>query len=369
VVKAAAFGVPLPLCSCGVIPVAASLHRQGAGRGATTAFLISTPQTGVDSIFITYGLLGPVFAIFRPIAALVTGIIGGLLVAAADGDHSAIRQQNFPGDEGMEPADGHGRGWRALHYGFVALPRDIGKALLVGLVVAALISALTPRDYFAHIVPPGILQILLLMVVGIPIYVCATASVPLAYALIMTGVSPGAAFAFLMTGPATNAATIATVWKVLGAKTAAIYLATMAAAAVAGGLLLDRIVTGAQVLTGGQAAWMLPMAVRETAAIVLLALLLFGVARPWLAALGGAGKEGEAGMRLKITGMTCSHCAARVREALLACPGVSAARVDLDRGAAWVEGSEADQSELLSAVRQAGYGAESLDEKGSQDGT
>ncbi|MDY7010986.1 MAG: permease, partial [Planctomycetota bacterium] len=231
VVKAAAFGVPLPLCSCGVIPVSASLRRHGAGKGATTSFLIATPQDGVDSIMVTYGLLGGVYAIFRPIVALVTGIAGGAIVNIADGN-STSGDVSADAHKDYFTRNGHGRIRRIFTYGFDTLPKDIGRALLVGLVLAALISAVVPKDYFSGIFPPGILQILVLMLAGIPVYVCATASVPLVYALIVAGVSPGAAFAFLMTGPATNAATITTIWKVMGRRTTIIYLSVMIAGAL-----------------------------------------------------------------------------------------------------------------------------------------
>jgi len=241
VFKASLVGVPLPLCSCGVIPVAASLRRHGSSRGATTAFLISTPQTGVDSIAVTYGMLGPVFAIFRPIAAFISGMIGGWIVEILD--------------DGKDPGNGahncecescaHGPRRnvfiRALHYGFRVLPRDIAKPLLAGLLIAGVISAFVPQDFFSSKVESRFAQMLIMMAFGIPLYVCATASVPIAAAMMMKGISPGAALVFLMTGPATNAATIATIWKTMGKRTAFIYLAVVAGTALASGILLDSL--------------------------------------------------------------------------------------------------------------------------------
>ncbi len=361
VVKAAALGVPLPLCSCGVIPVSASLRRHGASRGATTSFLIATPQDGVDSIMATYSLLGGVFAIFRPLVALLTGVVGGAIVSLVDKEQeSAVGGQDAPA---VAPsADGHGRIYRMLTYSFGTLPRDIGRALLVGLFVAALISALVPKNYFANVVPPGIWQVLVLMLAGIPVYVCATASIPLAYALILTGVSPGAAFAFLMTGPATNAATIATVWKVMGRRTAMIYLAVMAAGALAGGLLLDGIVTGEQVARAAGAGLMLPSIVKHIAAVVLLGVLIVGIVRPLVHK--HAQKAAAAGaVELKITGMTCTNCAQAVGRALRSCPGVASAEVDLDNGLAIVTGDAVEVAALCKAVEELGYGAEPIAEK------
>ncbi|MBU8869883.1 MAG: SO_0444 family Cu/Zn efflux transporter [Gemmatimonadales bacterium] len=246
--RASLFGVPLPLCSCGVIPVAASLKQHGASRSATTAFLLSTPQTGVDSILVTWTLLGPLFAVFRPIAALLTGLLGGGLVQAFDPPRRSAEEINAElsthttahvHSPQVRP-QGPGPKLRAcLNYGFVTLPADIGRALLFGLIIAGLMGALIPVDSLVRFLGSGALSIALMMIVGIPIYVCATASVPLAASFIFLGATPGAALAFLIAGPATNAATVTTVARVLGKRTAFIYLLTVAISAFGGGLLLD----------------------------------------------------------------------------------------------------------------------------------
>jgi uncharacterized membrane protein YraQ (UPF0718 family) len=237
--KASLFGVPLPLCSCGVIPVSMSLHKHGASKGSTISFLLSTPQTGVDSIFVTFSLLGPVLAIFRPLTALVTGIVGGVLVdvfgqGAEDEKEPAPKCSDEGGEENTRTIVG------GLKYGFITLPRDIGKAMLIGLVIAAVISAFVPDNFFAERLPArGILAMVVMMFLGIPVYVCATASVPVAAALILKGLAPGVALVFLITGPATNAAAFTTIWKVLGGRTAIAYLFTVAVCAIGAGLLLD----------------------------------------------------------------------------------------------------------------------------------
>lgn len=240
VFKAALFGVPLPLCSCGVIPVAASLRRQGASPAATTAFLISTPQTGVDSIAVTGALLGPVMALFRPVAALVTGVLGGGLVAAGE------RQAKTAGSQPAGPVETTeaGRLRQALRYGFESLPRDIGKPLLIGLLLAGLITAVVPAGTFAGLLGEGLVPILIMMAFSIPLYVCDTGSVPLAAGFIHAGVSPGAALSFLIAGPTTNAAALATLLKILGRRNTVLYLATIAGSAVGGGLLLDAVSAG-----------------------------------------------------------------------------------------------------------------------------
>jgi uncharacterized membrane protein YraQ (UPF0718 family) len=277
--KASVLGVPLPLCSCGVIPVSMSLRKHGASKGSTIAFLLSTPQTGVDSIFVTLSLLGPVFAIFRPVAALITGLVGGTLV---DVFGQGIEAQNHPPEKCTDECCSDvktSRITKGLKYGFITLPRDIGKAMLVGLLVAAFISALVPDGYFAEKLGTGIFPLIAMMFLGIPVYVCATASVPVAAVLIMKGLTPGAALVFLMTGPATNAASFVTIWKVLGKTTAILYLATVAGCALMSGILLDYAAAGIDFEVAARPGWMLPDAVKSISALVLFAVLGFALFR------------------------------------------------------------------------------------------
>jgi len=283
-VKASVFGVPLPLCSCGVIPVSMSLHKHGASKGSTISFLLSTPQTGVDSIFVTLSLLGPLFAVFRPLAAFITGIVGGGLVNLLTAEKSGEGQTEKCTDECCTTEGKKDKVKAGLKYAFVTLPRDIGKPMLAGIVIAAVISAFVPDDFFAEKLGTGIAPMLIMMVLGIPVYVCATASVPIAAALILKGISPGAALVFLMTGPATNAASFATIYKTLGRKTALVYLATVAGAALLFGLLLDYLAAGVGFAVVSKPSWMLPAAVKYVAAVILLAVLGYAI-------LGG--KKGE----------------------------------------------------------------------------
>lgn len=278
ILKASIFGVPLPLCSCAVIPVASSLRRNGASKGATSAFLLSTPQTGVDSILATYGLLGPVFAIFRPLAAFLVGAIGGTAISAVsrstnnapEGETSCENCKNE--EKHTLPAY-----LRALRHGFIVLPRDIGKSLVVGLTIAGLIGAFVPADFFAERVGTGIATMFLMMLFGIPIYVCATASIPIAAAMMMKGVTPGAALVFLMSGPATNAATIAAVWTMLGRRQTIVYLLVVASTAIGAGLFLDFFFDiaklDAEIVTG----WMPPPWMQTVAAFILLVVLVNAV--------------------------------------------------------------------------------------------
>ena len=276
--KASLFGIPLPLCSCGVIPVSMSLHKHGASKGSTISFLLSTPQTGADSILVTLSLLGPLFAVFRPLAALATGIVGGTLVNLF-GRTTEDQNQVPPkcSDECCGGAENHKKIARGLKYGFVTLPRDIGKAMLVGLVIAAVISALVPDGYFAQKLVTGIFPMVVMMFLGIPVYVCATASVPVAAALILKGLTPGAVLVFLMTGPATNAASFVTIWKVLGKAAAIIYLITVAGCALLSGVLLDYIAAGVNFEIATRPGWMLPPIIKYVSTVVLLAVLAFAI--------------------------------------------------------------------------------------------
>ncbi len=286
--KAAIFGVPLPLCSCGVIPVSMSLYKQGASKGSTISFLLSTPQTGVDSILVTYSLLGPVFAIFRPLVALVTGMVGGILVsvfghvrrASSLAGDSRAETHDLPATDPASNDQTKPTWWKrfveGMDHAFITLPRSLGKPLLLGLAIAAAISALTPDDFFAGRFGRGLPAMLVMMAVGIPIYVCASASVPVAAALILKGLSPGAVLVFLMTGPATNAAGLVTIWNTLGRRTAILYLITVAACALGAGLLLDAIVYNTQIEVMTHVHQMIPPVVRNLSAFILLALLSYG---------------------------------------------------------------------------------------------
>lgn len=259
VVKAALLGVPLPLCSCGVLPLAFSLRRSGAGKGATVSFLASTPQTGVDSIMLTWSLLGPVFAVTRVVTAFVSGVLAGVLTdrfagegeAAGGGkpsDSCACERSGQPESRGSAVETGNVAGppaWRrALRHGFVTLPRDMSRPLLAGVLVSGIVAAFVPEGFFAGHMPPGIASYLLALLVGIPVYVCSASSVPIAAGFIHMGVSPGAAMVFLVAGPATNAAAVAAMWRQIGRAGTALYLAAIAAASLAAGAVLDLLFEG-----------------------------------------------------------------------------------------------------------------------------
>jgi uncharacterized membrane protein YraQ (UPF0718 family)/copper chaperone CopZ len=359
VLKATVLGIPLPLCSCGVIPVAASLRRHGAGRAPATAFLISTPQTGVDSFLVSFSLLGPVIALFRVAAALVSGVIGGLVVGRIGGEGS---------DETSPPAcaaaccasHGHpGRIQRALRYGFVTLPDDIGPALLVGLLAAGGVAVLVPDAFFASLLGGGIGAMGIMLLAGVPMYVCATASVPLAAALMAKGVSPGAALVFLMTGPATNMAAVTTLWKMMGRRSALAYLAVVGVTALASGLALDALFSAASLgITQGTVEELLPGVVHTLSAAVLVGILASSLLRAARRHLGDRSAAAVAKpLLLKVGGMRCHVCGTRVRRALGGEAGVDSVDEDLENGAAVVRGKNLDVPSLRRNLEELGFTA------------
>ena len=242
----ALFGVPLPLCSCGVLPTAMSLRKQGASKGATASFLISTPETGVDSIIATYSVLGLPFAVIRPVAAFCNAIMGGWLINKF-GDKDEV----VPVDASAKTCCCHhkqeethhegflGKMREALRFGFVEMIEDIGKWLVIGLVIAGLITVFVPDEFFALFRGNTQLSMLLVLCIAIPMYICATGSIPIAVALMMKGLTPGAALVLLMAGPACNMASILVINKTLGRKSLVLYLVSIITMAILWGHVVD----------------------------------------------------------------------------------------------------------------------------------
>jgi hypothetical protein len=363
VIKATLFGVPLPLCSCGVIPVTAGMYRQGASRGAASAFLLATPQTGVDSIFATYALLGPVFAVVRPVVALVSGIFGGAVIDLVDrreADNQQTDDLKSCSDCHDDDVTGGNKFSRMLRYGFVTLPGDIAWAMMVGVVVAGVLGAFIQQDQFESLLGGGITAMLLMMLVGTPLYVCSTASIPLALGFMHLGASPGAALVFLITGPATNAATISVMWKLLGRRTAIIYLLTVVISALIAGWLLDKVGVSLPMSSLGHAHDQTMGVMNHISAAVLIFLLMFGLISRRNAKTAKGKLMTDAAsetLTLQIEGMSCSHCTDTAAKAILATPGVTAATVQLSPGQAVVQGDNLDVPALVSAIRGVGYEA------------
>lgn len=288
IMKASLIGIPLPLCSCGVVPMAVSLRRQGASRGATLSFLISTPEIGVDSILITYGLFGPVMAILRPIAAFVTAMTCGLIQewlpsppeAPPAADESCAVCHN--GGEGEHAHTAGEKGRRVFQYAFVEFFEDTAKWLVIGVVLAGIIATfVTPEFVKSHLGSP-LVQMGLMLLIGIPIYTCASASTPIAAAFVAAGFTPGAALVFLLVGPATNAISVTLIAKFLGRRAATVYLLSIATVSVGLGLALDALVRafGLEIsVTSAELGEGALNLVHLAGAVVLAVLIVFSVVR------------------------------------------------------------------------------------------
>ena len=390
VLYAALFGIPLPLCSCGVIPTAMSLRREGASKGAVASFLIATPQTGVDSIIATYSLMGLPFAIVRPFIAFLTALFGGQMVNMVE----AKPNQAFPkgrmsdsisNQEGIVKAgcscghehdhEHHHHGFikklrSALSYAFLDMMEDIGKWLMVGLIVAGLITVLVPDSFFEIFKDNSLASMLLVLCFSIPMYLCATGSIPIAVALMLKGLTPGAALVLLMAGPACNMASILVINKVMGRKTLITYLASIIIGAVGFGLAIDHLLPR---------EWFIPTIApsaecchEETSIFSwictgVLVLLLINAA--WHHYHGGHhhchchdtetcdSPINTYDMEITIKGMNCNHCRANAEKAILACNGVTSASVDLASGKAQINGN-ADLNEIRPAIEAIGFSVE-----------
>jgi HflK protein len=311
---ASVLGAPLPLCSCGVLPTALGLRKQGATPGATVAFLVATPETGADSISLTYALTDPVMTVFRPIAGVVTAIAAGLATnffavprlrhapaavlppAAGDpaADHGVHREV---GDDGHVHApyplaradDGeHTRmaapdaARRIVQYAFVELLDDVSYWLVLGIVLSAVATFALPPELFEGIWGGGIVSMLLMLILGVPLYTCASSSTPMAAALALKGLSPGAALVFLLAGPATNLGGLVVLLKVLGRRAVAVYLTAVVAATLAAGFALNAVYRAWGLdprATFGAAPEFVPNPLKIAGALALIALLALSMRR------------------------------------------------------------------------------------------
>jgi hypothetical protein len=272
-----------------VLPAAASLKKQGANTGATTAFLISTPESGVDSIALTYALLDPYMTVARPVAGLATASAAGILENLFTSEES---EKKVPPDLSC-PVDGccdgidcppevhkahHTRWekmWAGLKYAFFDLWADLAGWFLLGLLLAGIITSSIPTELMSRHLGGGLASMLIMLAVGIPFYICAAGSTPIASALLLKGVSPGAALVFLLAGPATNITSLTVLVGVLGKRATAIYLSTIAVASVLLGLLLDQVYVWFGISAramAGQAAGIIPFWLQTGCAMLLLAL-------------------------------------------------------------------------------------------------
>lgn len=354
VVWAALLGVPLPLCSCGVIPTAIGLRNEKASKGAIASFLIATPQTGIDSILATFSLMGLGFAIIRPTAALITGVCGGLLVNRLVKDEGSC---SLEGSSQLSSLNSQLKIWRVLKYAYYEMLRDIGLRLLIGLIVAALIQVAIPDEFFLSFGSQPLLQMLAILVIAVPMYICSTGSIPVAAALMMKGLSPGAALVMLMAGPAVNMASILVVHKSMGRRFTAVYLMTIVGFAILFGLLLnatgwDFTITNQHVCCMNTSV--LPSPFKLICATVLTVLIIFALMMKFFSKFTSKKTIAPDITIYRVEDMHCSHCEAAVVRAVEALPGVENAKASASANTLTIKGSATEET-IRAAVEGIGY--------------
>ena len=365
VLNAALLGIPLPLCSCGVIPTAMSLRKEGASKGATVSFLISTPQTGVDSIIATYSLMGLPFALIRPLVALVTSLLGGCLVNKLDDKESPEVQQGASSvAEDVAQKSFVQRMKSAFRYAFVEMMQDIGRWLLLGLVVAGLITVFVPDSFFALFADKPLLSMLLVLAFAVPMYLCATGSIPIAVTLILKGLSPGTALVLLMAGPAVNVASMLVISKVMGKKTLALYLLSIVSGAIFFGLGIDYLLPRewfATPLAYIHDCHEHGMSWFNLSCLVVLLLLLANAfiqryRKPQTCGCHGgcACHDEEKVWTVTVKGMSCNHCKANVEKAILKVEGVGRVDINLSDGQTVIYGTF-DKDNVRKSVEAIGF--------------
>ena len=376
VLAAAILGIPLPLCSCGVIPTAMSLRKDGASKGATISFLIATPQTGVDSIVATYSLMGLPFALLRPFVALVTALFGGTLANFVDTHSGAAKVesavQGFCTKE--EKTTFTQKIMTAARYAYIEMMQDIGRWLVLGLVVAGVITVFVPDSFFSLFADRPFASMLMVLLFAIPMYLCATGSIPIAVALMLKGLSPGTALVLLMAGPAVNVASLLVIGKVMGRKSLFTYLFSIVGCAILFGLGIDYLLP--------REWFTMPLAhihschgcgeisYFNTICSVVLALLLAnafvqryrkGTPSASLVPL----KQGDnspcscgacniTAWTIMVKGMNCNHCKSNVEAAIQKIAGVESVEIDLASGRTIVHGNP-NKDDVIKAVEALGF--------------
>ena len=354
VLWAALLGIPLPLCSCGVIPTAIGLRNEKASKGAIAPFLIATPQTGIDSILATFSLMGLGFAIVRPVTALITGVCGGLLV------NRLVRNDDVYNETTSAcQVESGSRIWRVLKYAYYDMIRDIGLRLVIGLVVAALIQVVVPDEFFLSFGSQPLLQMLVILAIAVPMYICSTGSIPVAAALMMKGLSPGAALVMLMAGPAVNLASILVVHKSLGRRFTSVYLLTIVGYYILFGLLLNAtgLITNHIPLISQSDCCMevaaLPSPFKLICATLLTLFIIFALMMKLFSRF--ANKPLDPDMVVyRVEDMHCSHCEAAVVRAVEDVPGVQSAKASASANTLTIKGPATEEA-IRSAVESIGY--------------
>ncbi len=378
IVKASLLGVPLPLCSCGVVPTGLYLKEKGASDSTAVSFLISTPQTGVDSIIATYGLMGLTFAWYRPLAAFISGIAGGIFIklfgkhknetaqveaGCTDGTNSGICDEPIEAVQ-EKPLLMKERIKKSTSYAFGTFLSDISVHFIIGLLIAALISVLIPDTLLVELgINSGIWAMLVMIVIGLPMYICSTSSIPIALSLMAKGVSPGAAFVFLFMGPFTNVASLAVISRKMGKRTTVLYVLGAVITALAFGFLLDVL---APVLSfpdysnvhnhSVTGAWDIFQIVIAGLFFLLVFYNIFQKIRTKF--ISGKKESGETGSQytFKVEGLHCDGCASGVRDKLIAAKGIKFANVTFETSLAIVTGDLPSEN-IIRIIEKAGYSA------------
>ena len=378
VLGAAILGIPLPLCSCGVIPTAMSLRKDGASKGATISFLIATPQTGVDSIIATYSLMGLPFALLRPFVALVTALFGGTLANYVDRnddkEEAAAAERSCCAKE--EKTTFAQKIKVAANYAYVEMMQDIGRWLVLGLVVAGVITVFVPDSFFSLFADRPFASMLMVLLFAIPMYLCATGSIPIAVALMLKGLSPGTALVLLMAGPAVNVASLLVIGKVMGRRSLFTYLFSIVGCAILFGLGIDYLLPREWFTASlekihschscGEISYF------NTVCSIVLALLLAnafiqryrkGTPSASLVPL----KQGDnspcsceacsiapQGITITVKGMNCNHCKSNAEAVIMKVAGVESVEIDLASGRTVVHGNP-NKEDVVKAVEALGF--------------
>lgn len=350
VVKAAFLGVPVPLCSCGVIPAAMAIRKEGASKASCMSFLISTPQTGVDSLFVSAAMLSWPFAIFKLLSAFVIGLIGGVIYILAD--------KGEDDDEGVEVSSYSEEktkfSLKAIwDYGINDLLYMIWKWLLFGVILAALLSTFVNPEIFKNsAIVHGTFSLLIVLAISLPLYICATSSVPIAASLIQLGFPLSSALVFLIAGPATNVATLGAVYKSFGKKFVMIYLCTVIVGSLFCALLFQNVITVNAVSSShvhAQFTW-----IHKSAAIILIILFIkFAISdiKNWL----NKNKTASEQRQVIVVGLTCNGCVNKLRTALTANSLIESLDVELNTGLTRISGHDLNSLDLKKMITDAGY--------------
>ncbi len=351
VIKAAFIGVPMPLCSCGVVPTVIALKKKGASNSSCLSFLISTPQTGVDSLLVSAAFLSWPFAIFKLISAFVIGILGG-------GIHHLLQQKHAAPaiEEETSPTQPHQRASLKELYDFAIndLFYNLWKWMLAGIIAAALISTFLSADFMANsLFADPLYGSIAALFLSIPLYVCATSSVPIAAALVLKGMSPAVAIVFLIAGPATNIATIGLIYKSFGKLFTTVYLASVSIGSIVCAVFFGSVITihlPDKVHHHGGANMI------ELIGAVVFALLLLSFAyRDIKSYITTKCSTGGESIILSVDGMSCQGCVGKLRKAISEqSPGATVSG-DPEKNTLTITGKDLDEEKLKSTISDCGF--------------